>query len=96
MTTLCYRFQSPIGRVSGCNQLHKKSPTCWEVSVPYWSGQWLQPATTVKTPQIRQFQSPIGRVSGCNPRGRVGRAWAIGFQSPIGRVSGCNASPGGC
>ncbi len=37
------RFQSPIGRVSGCNQMVKEGHTIEKVvSVPYWSGQWLQ------------------------------------------------------
>ncbi len=38
----------------------------FQVSVPYWSGQWLQPSAADFPPHHRAFQSPIGRVSGCN------------------------------
>ncbi len=36
------------------------------VSVPYWSGQWLQRPHSTSTRSCGRFQSPIGRVSGCN------------------------------
>ncbi len=60
------------------------------VSVPYWSGQWLQRANPCPQNEGRLFQSPIGRVSGCNGSRESERGTRSSFQSPIGRVSGCN------
>ncbi len=85
-------FQSPIGRVSGCNHWSafgsSRRTACFSpllvgsvvatcpdsirnwlviiVSVPYWSGQWLQRPSRKRRTRSSRFQSPIGRVSGCN------------------------------
>ncbi len=67
IANLGHRFQSPIGRVSGCNRLTRKMRVPAEcVSVPYWSGQWLQLVQVRRARKEVKFQSPIGRVSGCN------------------------------
>jgi len=66
----------------------------WWVSVPYSSGQWLQPGTTVYSlpTEPAPFQSPIHRVNGCNKvEDKAKMSDASEFQSPIHRVNGCNS-----
>ncbi len=93
-------FQSPIGRVSGCNlrtALH--SEPCEGVSVPYWSGQWLQLTPKIKYDPKTKFQSPIGRVSGCNKRkgGEINASevsvpyWSGQWLQPPTPTAGCSA-----
>ncbi len=61
------------------------------VSVPYWSGQWLQPYYPPPKKQNAPRFSPllVGSVVATLPVS-VHIAKYSAFQSPIGRVSGCN------
>jgi len=61
-------FQSPIHRVNGCNLIDAAEENRQlRVSVPYSSGQWLQPySSALDSVSQSTFQSPIHRVNGCN------------------------------
>jgi len=86
-------FQSPIHRVNGCNDvaIGDVLPAI-AVSVPYSSGQWLQPracgagssSTAVSVPYSsgQWLQQLCQLFIDSQPEE---------FQSPIHRVNGCNA-----
>ncbi len=60
------------------------------VSVPYWSGQWLQPL--YEPLLVVGIGVSVPYWSGQWLQPSILRVWASyhAFQSPIGRVSGCN------
>jgi len=79
------QFQSPIHRVNGCNQnVDNKRANLARVSVPYSSGQWLQPEKDFKLASVGLlFQSPIHRVNGCNGVQRCTEQIEITGFSPL-------------
>ncbi len=84
-------FQSPIGRVSGCNMTSSSVRPRGEGFSPLLVGSVVATDATRRARcASARFQSPIGRVSGCNGLPRQQVRQERGFQSPIGRVSGCN------
>ncbi len=80
-----HTFQSPIGRVSGCNVQAAHPPDqCVPVSVPYWSGQWLQPLADIEGMDPEDGFSPllVGSVVATNGMRRARCAPASSF-SPL-------------
>jgi len=86
------KFQSPIHRVNGCNYAYcDVMAERIAVSVPYSSGQWLQPTIPTLMPLVWVGFSPlfIGSMAATGRRERPPDQTGS-FQSPIHRVNGCN------